>query len=202
MTEPNSGGAPKFPDRLRLPLSFDAALLARDLRAAKPEDWIAHFVPQNYVGEWSVIPLRAKAGATHPIMMIYSDPSCRTFADTPFLAAFPYCQEVMASFACPLLAVRLMRLGPGATIKEHSDYDLDAENGVARLHVPMLTSSDVTFALNGRPVDMEAGSCWYLRLSDPHAVVNRGTRERIHLVLDVEVDGWLKALFAAATQEA
>ena len=74
-----------FPDRLRLPLSFDPDLLARDLRSLTSAEWIDHFVKQNYDGSWSVIPLRAKAGARHPVMMIYSDPTATAFEDTPML---------------------------------------------------------------------------------------------------------------------
>lgn len=42
---------------------------------------------------------------------------------------------------------------------------------------------------------MPAGSTWYLRLSDPHSVANRGLSERVHLVIDAAVDGWLTDLF-------
>jgi hypothetical protein len=59
-----------------------------------------------------VIALRGPAGATHPVQMIYSDPACTDFADTPALAALLYFQEVLITFACPLHAVRLMRLPP------------------------------------------------------------------------------------------
>jgi hypothetical protein len=51
-----------FPDRLRLPLSFDPDRLAGDLDALSSVDWIAHFVKQNDDGDWSVIPLRGVAG--------------------------------------------------------------------------------------------------------------------------------------------
>jgi hypothetical protein len=109
-----------LPDRLRLPFTFDSDLLARDLEGLSTVGWTRHFVRQNYDGDWSVIPLRGKAGATHPVMMIYSDPTCRDFADTPMLAACPYFRQVLATFAAPLQAVRLMRLTPGSVIKEHS----------------------------------------------------------------------------------
>ncbi len=200
MTEPLRA-IPDLPDRLRLPLRFDAELIGGEI-AERAEEWIAHFVPEHYDGDWSVIPLRAKAGATHPITMIYSDPMCRDFADTSFLRLFPSCEEALKHFACPLLSVRLMRLGPGSIIKEHRDFDLDFAQGVARLHIPIVTSDEAVFTLNGRPVAMEAGSCWYLRLSDPHCVVNHGQRARIHLVLDVAVNDWLEALFIAAQKGA
>src|SRR5271170_4435793 len=76
---PLGGTRMRLPDRLRLPLSFDPDRLARDMRAVESSGWIAHFVPQNYEGDWSVIPLRGRAGATHPIIMISADPSCQDF---------------------------------------------------------------------------------------------------------------------------
>ena len=63
--------------------------------------WIAHFVRQKYEGDWSVIPLRGPAGASHPVRMIYSDSGCSDFADTPLLAAAPYIRKVLVGFACP-----------------------------------------------------------------------------------------------------
>jgi hypothetical protein len=184
-----------FPDRLQLPLSFDPARLARDLDALSATPWTGHYVQQNYEGDWSVIPLRCAAGETHPIRMIYSDPTATQFVDTPMLAACPYFREVIAAFACEVRGVRLMRLGAGSVIKPHTDVDLDIESGAARIHVPVVTNAEVEFLLNGSRVEMKAGQAWYLRLSDPHAVANRGTSDRVHLVLDLVADDWLtKAL--------
>lgn len=187
-----------FPDRLRLPLDFDPAELAADTNAVARAGWISHFVTRNYDGDWSVIPLRAQVGARHPVQMIYSNPSATTFEDTPLLAAAPTFRAVLASFACPLQAVRLMRLAPGSLIKEHRDHDLRFEDGTVRLHIPVVTSEAVDFRLNGVRCVMAAGSCWYLRLSDPHSVANRGTSDRVHLVIDATVNGWLTDLFARA----
>ena len=183
-----------FPDRLRLPLSFDAARLASDLSVLSSAAWIAHFVKQNYDGDWDVLPLRGVAGARHPVQMIYSDPAATEFEDTPMLASCPYFREVLATFACEVQAVRLMRLSPGSVIKEHSDHDLDAAAGMARVHIPITSNPDVAFELNRRRVVMAPGEAWYLRLSDPHRVANRGASERVHLVADLVVNGWLADL--------
>jgi hypothetical protein len=145
-----------------------------------------------------VIPLRGPAGASHPVQMIYSDPARSDFEDTPALRGSPYFQEVLAAFACPLHAVRLMRLSPGSVIKEHHDNDLSFEQGMVRIHIPVITNDGVDFRLNGRRCIMPAGSAWYLRLSDPHSVANRGAADRVHLVLDAVVNGWIRALFERA----
>ena len=88
----------QFPDRLRLPFNFDPCLLVRDLRSLTSVEWIDHFVKQNYDGNWSVIPLRGPAGARHPVMMIYSDPTATSFEDTPFLQGCAYFRQVLDTF--------------------------------------------------------------------------------------------------------
>lgn len=187
-----------YPDRLRLPLRFDPVRLRADLDALIDTPWTEHFVRQNYEGDWSALPLRCTKGATHPIMQIYSDPTATDYEDTALLARSPYFQEVIAAFRCPVQAVRLMRLTPGSIIKEHRDNDLEAESGSARLHIPIVTNADVDFRLNGERVILDPGSVWYLRLSDPHSVANRGSADRVHLVVDCVVDTWLTDLLAAA----
>ncbi len=184
-------------DRWRLPLSFDAFRLREDLGRLSPEDWVDHFVPQNYEGRWRVAPLRAPADAVHPIQMIYPNPGCESFVGTPLLARCPYFEEALDAFDCDLEAVRLMALGPGSKIREHRDHELSMEEGTVRLHVPITTGPGVRFYLNGEPVSMRPGECWYLRLSDPHRVDNDGAEERVHLVIDARVNGWLRGMLTA-----
>jgi hypothetical protein len=186
-------------DRLQLPFHFDPARLESDLARLESSAWVEHFVKQNYEGEWSALPLRGPAGESHPVRLIYPNPSCREFVDTPLLEATPYFREVLASFSAPLEAVRLMKLGAGSIIKEHTDHALTPEQGTVRLHIPVVTNPDVEFYLNGERVVMNAGECWYLRLSDPHAVANRGATDRVHMVIDVEVDTWMRDLLGKAT---
>lgn len=202
MFDPLIHAAPAFrpgqlPDRIKLPFAFDPERLRADL-AAVDRDWIDHLVKQNYEGDWSVLPLRHTAGATHPVMMIYSDPTATEFVDGPLLEQTPYIREVLAAFECPLTVVRLMRLTPGSVIKPHYDHDLAAEHGAARLHIPITTNPDVAFLLNDEPVVMAPGEAWYLRLVDTHSVINRGTTDRVHLVIDAIVDDWLADLLAAS----
>jgi hypothetical protein len=193
-----------FPDRLKLPLALDPERLAADLAALGATPWIQHFVPQNYKGDWSVIPLRAVKGTAdqHPIRQIYSDPAATEFEDTAALATCPYFREVLAMFGAETRTARLMRLAPGSLIKEHADHDLAAESGTVRLHAPVTTNSDVVFEVNRRRVDMAPGEVWYLRLADPHRVANRGTTDRIHLVIDVAMSERLEALMRAAMASA
>lgn len=173
-------------DRHRLDLAFDPAALQADLAALSSEGWLPHFNRDYYDGDWSGLVLRgpASGGAT-----LYAAEG--EMEDQPLLALCPAFREVMAAFRCPLRSVRLLRLGPGAIIREHRDYDLGVDRGEVRLHVPVRTNPDVAFHLNNRRVDMAEGEVWYLDLSRPHRVANRGETGRIHLVLDMVLDDWL-----------
>lgn len=188
-----------FPDRVRLPMAFDPASLDADLAELEAATWTPHFVPRNHSGEWSAIPLRAPAGATHPILMLSAHPGVTAFADAPALRRAPALRALLDRLQCPLQTVRLMRLVPGASIHEHCDPGMSAEEGTVRLHVPIRTNAGTCFRLNRRRVAMRAGELWYLRLSDPHSVDNRGDTDRVHLVIDAVMNGWLAGQLAHGT---
>ncbi|HTU10247.1 MAG TPA: aspartyl/asparaginyl beta-hydroxylase domain-containing protein [Allosphingosinicella sp.] len=191
-----------LPDRFRLPLDFDPAPLAADLAAFGEADWTRHFVRDNYEGDWSAIPLRAAEGETHPIRLIGQLTMVKRFVDTHFLARAPAIAAVLARLGGSPKAVRLMRLRPGALIREHSDPDPEVDRPGVRLHVPIVTNDAVEFHLSGRPVHMAPGELWYLRLSDPHRAANRGTTDRVHLVIDMWLDDRLTGLLREGAREA
>lgn len=176
-------------DRLKLPFAFEPAALQADLDRLSTDGWLPHFNRDRYAGDWSGLVLRGPVGGGDTL---YS--GGEAFEDRPLLERCPAFNAVMAAFRCPLRSVRLLRLGPGAVIREHRDYDLGPDRGEVRLHVPVRTHEAVDFRLRNRRVDMAEGEAWYLDLSQPHRVANRGDRDRIHLVLDAVVDDWLRAL--------
>jgi len=195
-------GPQPWPDRLRLPFACDPARLDAALTALEDRTWTDHFVTRNYTGRWTVIALRAPAGTDgqHPILQIASHPGMTDFVDTPALNAAPYFAQVLRDLGVPVGPVRLMRLDPRSAILTHRDADLDASLGWARLHIPVRTNPDVEFLLNGTPVVMAPGECWYLRLSDPHSVRNNGDEPRTHLVIDAPMSPGLEALLTRARQ--
>lgn len=176
----------------KLPLSFDAARLQSDLARIGPDQWMPHFNQRQYEGDWSGVALRTTVGAHVPL---YPDPSKTDYVDLPVLEGCPYFREVMAAFHCPLQMVRLLKLGAGANILEHRDFGLSYENGEVRVHIPIHTNSEVEFVVGGQPVPLSEGECWYIDFDLPHRIHNRGTTDRIHLVIDCVLDPWLDAMF-------
>jgi len=179
------------PDRIKLPLHFDPARLKSDLAGITDDAWTAHFNTDGYAGDWAGVALRGPAGATHPILALHPSPTATKWADTDVLKQCEYFQQVLSAFRCPLQTVRLLKLGPGSVIKEHRDHALGIEDGLARIHIPVLTNPDVEFILNKQPIVMAEGECWYMNFNLLHSVTNNGPSARIHLILDCEVNDWL-----------
>lgn len=181
------------PPRLRrLPLSFDVDPLLREVQSIPPQAWTSHFNADYHNGGWTGVTLRGSRGDAG---RLYLDIHSREPAsDTPLLAQCPGLAAVLAAFDCPLQGARLLRLGPGGVIELHRDHDLQFEEGQARLHIPLATNPRVAFYVDGEQVIMAPGECWYLDLSRPHRVSNLGATDRIHLVIDAEVNAWLRNL--------
>ena len=176
----------------KLPFHFDPKSLQSDLEQIGTDEWVAHFNKGYYEGQWSGIALRSTNGLAR---QLYSDPHAeKPFIDTPVMSRCPYIRTALATFNCPLRAVRFLKLSPASTIKEHEDYTLGFENGQLRMHIPVCTNADVDFFLAGHQLEMKEGECWYLDLSLPHSVRNRGTTNRVHLVIDCEVNEWLREM--------
>ena len=183
---------------LKLPLTFDPQGLKADLDQISSDEWVRHFNDRYYEGEWSGVALRAVEGVS---TQLYSDPGKDdAFTDTPVLGRCPSLQRVLAALECPVKSARLLKLGAGARIIEHRDYNLSLDDGEVRLHVAVTTSPLVDFYLNGERVVMNAGECWYINANLPHKVENRGDSDRVHLVIDCKVDAWLRSLAASASE--
>ena len=178
---------------LKLPFSFDPDRLRSDLAKIQPDEWVPHFNRQVYEGEWSGVALRSVGGKPD---QLYPDPTAiDAFADTERLDRCPYYREVLSAFSCPLTSVRLLRLKAGSSIRDHRDYRLGYEDGEVRLHVPIVTNSDVAFFVEEQRVPMQEGECWYLNVNLRHRVDNHSKTDRIHLVIDCVVDDWLADYF-------
>ncbi|HWB86805.1 MAG TPA: aspartyl/asparaginyl beta-hydroxylase domain-containing protein [Bryobacteraceae bacterium] len=184
---------------IRFPFHFDSERLRGDLAKVTLDEWTPHYNARDYDGAWRGAALRSLSGSVSQLEAHRSPAAA--FSATPLLARCSAFREAMAVFECPLKAVRLLSLAPGSYIREHSDHDLGYEGGELRIHIPIQTSPEVEFYIAGERLLLEEGFAYYLNVNLPHRVSNRGASERIHLVLDVEVNGWASALIHRGRQE-
>ena len=181
-------------DRIRLPLDFNAATMLEEIEIMQLRDFIYY----------DVMPLRAPAHLVDPSVARpapagdYADGSWTDWLDTPLLKGAAYLSEVVDTFRehTDVTLVRLLRLEAGAVVKEHTDpaLGLEQERSVIRLTIPVFGGEQVEFYLNDSLVPMQPGECWYLRLSDPHRIVNAGPTERINMTIDMIPNEWVRSL--------
>lgn len=191
---PNPDTTTKGDDRIKLPFTFDASKMLQEFETLK----FGHFEYYN------VIPLRAPAHVVDPSLPFppptgdYADGSWTEWLDADTLKQSPYLMSVVNTFRehTKVTLVRLLRLAPKSVVEEHTDptLGLEEENSVIRLTIPILNCDGVTFFLNNTQVNMQPGECWYLRLTDPHKVINNSQTERINLTIDMIPNDWVRKM--------
>lgn len=177
---------------VRLPLSFDEQLLRRDLSKILSE--YQNFSPHHgpyHDGGWSAIGLVTLDGDERD----QSQNRKGLYKQTPALRLAPYMQEVLNSIKCEKQRVRLLAMAPGSRIYEHHDRDESLDQGLARLHIPIITHPDVQVVLARQRQTWRPGELWYGDFSFPHHLWNRSSITRVHLVMDCEVNEFLCGLF-------
>jgi hypothetical protein len=91
--------------------------------------------------------------------------------------------------------VMLARMAPGGVIHPHRDQN-PAAKWPHKIHVPLLTNDDVTFYVDGKGYHFAEGEAVEVNNMGLHAVENRGSTDRIHLIfeyydLDQPEPAWL-----------
>jgi len=100
--------------------------------------------------------------------------------------------------------VMLARMAPGGVIHPHHDAN-PAAKWPHKIHVPLVTNPDVAFYVDGVEYHFPEGEAVEVNNMAVHAVANRGTSDRIHLIfeyfdLDQPAPAWVDALAAAAAR--
>jgi hypothetical protein len=157
----------------RLPVRFDVARLRDEIAALPASAWFAH--PNAIAGNSSLRLISAGGGENDDVNGV--------MLPTPHLQRSPYLRQLLASFGVAWSRSRLLRLAPGADVPEHADINYHWYNRV-RLHIPVITRSEVRFYCGDQSVHMAAGEAWLFDNWRLHRVENPTPDERIHLVAD------------------
>ena len=181
----------------RVKTELDLKALQYEIDSLADEQWLGHVNTRGYSGEWSVLPLRCASvhANAHPILQGFSLDAATEWVDLPHLESSPYLSSWIHQLECSVKSVRLMRLAPGSTIKPHRDNGLEWEGPDARLHLCVFSNPDVVFKVNHKIAPMAEGEFWYINAGELHEVINKGNTDRIHIVIDCEMNDWLKAQF-------
>ena len=185
-------------DRIKLNFQFDVEQMQQEVMDMKLKPFIYY----------SVIPLRAPAHLVDFSIPApdqpedYADGSWTEWLDTPLFEKSKYLQEVVHTFKkhTKVTLVRLLRLEAGAVVREHTDPTLGVhiEKSVVRFTIPIFSNEAVEFYLNQSLVPMNPGECWYMDLTKPHSIINKGAGERINMSIDMIPNQWVLNQLTAA----
>lgn len=158
---------------LKLPLQFDAAALEGEVRALPASSWVPH--PTGFEGNEAVRLVTPGGRATDELE--------GEMAPTEQLLAMPYVQQIMGDIGGVWGRSRLMGLRAGGEVPQHVDSHYYWRTHW-RIHIPVITSPQVLFSCGPETIHMRPGECWLFDSFRWHRVVNGGTEQRVHLVLD------------------
>lgn len=180
-------------DAIKLPFQFDAAIIKKELAQFSDSDFTDIYNPSVALNTlWLKHFIVPKGGPDEPIK----------FYPNEALKKCPHMLSIFNKFQCQTETFRVHTLDPGASIKPHIDSGYSFEHGKVRLHIPIQTNEKVEMLIQGSPVKMKAGECWYCNFNEIHEVHNHSDEPRVHLILDCLVNDWLEGIFNAATSEA
>jgi quercetin dioxygenase-like cupin family protein len=176
---------------IRLPRTYDPALLQRDLEAVEGVQRASQPGPYH-AGEWTGIALHSMGGRQS---VFPGAPGLEKYHDTEIVKHTPYFKKVLDELECPKEVARLLYLPPGGHIKEHYDFHTNFQYGLIRLHIPIVTHPDVHFSIGGQRVQWKEGELWYGDFSMNHWVKNESSITRVHMVMDVQINDFVLSLF-------
>lgn len=177
----------------RLPIPAQGDKLLADLDLCLNHSWKQHYNQKDFSGNWQAISLRSQTGNAEDVMAYNSDIS---FKDTSLLKECSYFSGLLGEMPFEKESVRLLRLAAGSLIKEHRDQGLAYRFGCFRLHIPIVTHTQVEFKVGGHHIEMHQAECWYADFDLPHSVHNNSDKDRVHLVIDGKRNAWTDDLFA------
>jgi hypothetical protein len=164
---------------------FNPEAVAKELTATNLWNWLnlrkAPGLNHNVVDD---IVLRFQpVQGQHTLMSYFNDLDCVDYFSQGFLKETM--KLVTGTFDNSKLGrIIAAKLHPGSAIKLHKDEG-DYVKAHDRFHLVITTNSDVKFTCEAEEIHMNAGEIWWFDNKKEHSVVNNGSTERIHVVVDM-----------------
>lgn len=103
-------------------------------------------------------------------------------------------EKVISFFKTDINMAVFYYLEPGGVLHPHRDLTGAKLNDRIRFHIPLQTNDQVFFNVAGERLIMAPGTLWALDTSYVHSVRNDGKEVRVHIVIECEVNSWVKSL--------
>ena len=174
-----------------LGLHFDAQTLRKECERILAEYHPLEQHGDDHAGGWKAIGLISPDGDPFEDHNLKDRPHLKT----PALKLAPYLESIIDGLDCETKRVRMMQLLPGERILWHCDSTETIDSLNARVHIPIVTNAGVHFQISHEDCRWEPGRLWYGDFSFPHRLHNAGGEPRIHVVLDLVINDFVRNLF-------
>jgi hypothetical protein len=84
-----------------------------------------------------------------------------------------------------------IKLPAHKNVEKHKD-NMDYLGVVRRHHIAIETNPNVLFFVNDESKNMQVGECWEINNSRVHGVENNGETDRVHLLIDIMPNRFIK----------
>ena len=112
----------------------------------------------------------------------------RESREIPDISAYPKIVAIADLVPAPRHQIWVSVLAAGGVIRTHSDSE---RAGAVRVHVPLIGKG--TFEVEDKRYEMRIGEFWAVdTVGRPHGAKNDGSVARVHLLVDVLPNHWLR----------
>lgn len=160
---------------------------------------------KKFSDEWFFDTTRQETYSIHKNTMSYFlyEADLDWVADTPYIVEQKSNDEVLLAMVEPIVKsleelhngkrgqVLFIKLPGKNNIPKHHD-DGDYLMSARRHHVPIITNKKTIFGVSNETVNMQEGECWEINNSKMHYVTNDSTVDRIHLLIDIMPNEFIK----------
>lgn len=187
----------RITSREKLELAFPLAKkYDEELLVKETKELFLKYAPKEqhgryHKGGWNGICLHAAYGDVGETRLIKDAPYKKTEA----LDSAPYFESIIDELPGDKKRIRLMALEPEKNIFWHIDEGDSLDEARVRLHIPIITNAKVHFQISHLNCEWEPGTLYYGDFSFPHRLYNESNIDRVHLVIDIDVNQEIEGLF-------
>ena len=150
--------------------------------------------PGNHDGGWNGISLIAYGGDPNNTAVKDQKPT-----ETFLLEKCPSIKKLLYSLPGKKHRVRFLEVKPGKKVFWHFDNGETIDNfdysKNARFHMPIYTNKNVLFKISHEKLEWEEGKIYYGDFSFPHTIHNKSNENRVHLIIDLQINDELISNF-------
>jgi len=172
----------------RIDFNFDYRKILEEYIVAKNKlSQIKHpSIGIDHDGGWEVVSLYSESGEAGSVAKNLNTKTSPTEIIKYFSYTNTVIKNLLNKYECEPRRIRFSTLKAKKKISWHRDWDESIEHGNSRLHIPLVVNNKCQNNLCHELYNWIPGGLFYGDYSFPHQIINKGSEERLHLIIDLK----------------